>query len=245
MARRSGPPAATPKSSSGTTCPPKSATTPRTGRTNARSPAPQRIVFGNVSPATTRGTTSARTSAAAPARNRLARGDGLAARRIDDDEVGDVHLLRLREALRRPSSACRRRRRRSTAGGPSDLGGAVLLALGKPAQHDARGAAASRTTRPTRRREALLRERLGQAARRAPARAGSSAGAGISSVRISRRKSWVVHVGSDAVERRVGARRRLLKRPPAPAPRAASRCAFLRRPRRPARRRRRDRGSAG
>ena len=95
------------------------------------------------------------------ARNRLAGGHGPAARRIDDDEIGDVHLLRLREPL-----AGLRRLALGVEGGrgrrAEHLGGAVLLALGDPPQHG-REAPRRRIRLRGRGREAFLRERVGQA----------------------------------------------------------------------------------
>ncbi len=171
------------------------------------------------------------------ARDRLAGGHGLSPRRIHDDEVGDVHLLRLRESLaglRRLALGVEGRRGRRS----EHLGGAVLLAFGDPAQHG-REAPRCRIRLRGRGREALLRERVGQAAGKLRPRRQQRRRRDL--LRSDFQKK-VLDVHSQMLRNRLEARP--LKRPRAPAPRAGNAAPACRPPRH-ARRRRRDRGSAG
>ena len=217
--------------------PPKSATTPRTGRTNARSPAPQRIIFGNVSPATTRGTTSASTSSAGRpgidlrAATVLPRGESTTTRSATLTFCAFANPSPAFVGL--PSASKARRGRRA-----EHLGGAVLLALGDPAQHG-REAPRRRVRLRGRGREAFLRERVGQAPGELRARRQQRRRRDL--LRSDFQKK-VLDVHSQVLRDRLEAR--LLKRPRAPAPRAGNAAPACPPPRR-ARRRRRDRGSAG
>ena len=170
--------------------PPRRATTPRTGRTKARAPAPQRIVFGNVRPATTRGTTSredlgrrrGRESSGAPRRS-CPRGASTTTRSATSTFW----------AFAKPSA--------TFVGFPSGVervGGRRADHLRDPiglplrqAPQDHRQAAGRGVGLDGGRRQPFLPEGLAEIPRASSSRAGSSAGAGISSVRISKRKSCV------------------------------------------------------
>ena len=137
------------------------------GARRLRAPSPQRIVFGNVRPATIRGTDlredlgASRPGIVFRAATVLPRGESTTTRSATSTfcarakpSAAFVGLPSLSKAL--------------DAGGPRTSAARSAWLLGKPADDRARGGGALRTTRSLR-REALFRERLAESRERAPA----------------------------------------------------------------------------